>query len=964
MRRILFTAVIILLQLRVYGQGPKIFSPHDFSPQEGMITREEIPFRKEMCLNGLWKFQPVSLPAGYEFEKGIVPELPAPSKDRWETVPIKIPSPWNVNAWATGNPASGYMTPDALNDGADYVTFPSYPKQWNETYMGWLRRDFTVPGNWKNHRIILHFEAIGGQCQIVVNGKKIFEHFDSQLPFDVDITDVVKEDEKNELLVGVRRARLFNKEGGKIDYVSGSYWGDVGGIWQDVFLWGLSPVRVTDVFVKPSVSQDVLAMEVTLQNDTEKEVVISISGDIRPWINLAGEDVRSGPVPNWKLGGAVIGIPSQKATIKPGARHIINIEQKINGQLELWSPDRPALYGLVLALHSGRTQVDKYYQRFGWREFDIRGSDFFLNGKKIQMVGDFSHFFGAMYTSRRFVWTFYKMIKDINGNFVRPHAMLGPRLYLDLADEMGLVVLDETGIFGSHLRNDMQSDLFWENSGKQVEGMVRRDRNHPSVFGWSIANEMITAMKFMKKPEEEIDRVKNELKKLADRARELDETRKWVSCDGDEDLDGHLPVWTKHYGHNLHNVPDLDKPMAVGESGGTYYAKPGQLSVFNGEESFRNYRGRSEALAIDAYQNITKVAKQKLAAFAVSELMWFGLEFLPIGLDDPSRDPLPTDGIWFGPFVEGKPGMQPERIGPWSSSLNPGFDKNLPLYKPLPFFEAVKAGYANPPQPSPWDHFHPQQSRPKVIIENPFKSVRFIGDTRAPLYVRLKEIGIRFAEGKKKRPEAMVVIDAGSIGTEQMKAAKKLMEAASEKKGTILILGVTNDQALANISGLLPEKLLLTNREATQLLPIENNPIGASFYLQDLYFAENQKNKYIMERGLDGPLVEKSKVLLTAANTDWSRFNDRTESVKCPAIVRYEYKKKEPGNALVEIPLNEGRLFVTSIDCFTRSAKHDRLWQQLLSRIGVELQYANAAPESEEAAKINDLLRGGPPVDE
>ena len=957
-------AISSLLCLGAYGQRNKVLFQHDFSPQEGMITSVEMPFRKELCLNGLWKFQPVALPAGYEFEKGIVPDLPAPSEGGWDTVPIKIPSPWNVNSWATGNPASGYMPQDALDDGADYVTFPSYPLRWNETYMGWLQRSFTVPAAWDGDRIILHFEAVGGHCQIVINGKKVYEHFDSQVPFDVDITDVVKQNGKNELLVGVRRVRLFNKERGQIDYVSGSYWGDVGGIWQDVFLWGLPPVRVADVFVKPIVSQGVLALEVTVQNDTDKEVDLTISGDVQPWINLAGDDVISGPVPNWKLGEAVIKIPSERARLKPRTRKVIVLKQNVHNQLRLWSPDSPNLYGLVLSLHSEHQPIDRYYQRFGWREFDIRGTDFLLNGKKIQMTGDFSHFFGVMYTSRRFVWSFYKMIKDIHGNFVRPHAMLGPRLYLDLADEMGLMVLDETGIFGSHLRNDMQSPLFWENCKQHVEGMLRRDRNHPSVFGWSIANEMITAMKFLKKPEHEIQRVKNELKKLADRAHEMDGTRKWVSCDGDEDLDGHLPVWTKHYGHNLHNVPDLDKPMAVGESGGTYYAKPEQLSVFNGEEAFRDYRGRSEALAIDAYQNITKVAKPKLAAFAVSELVWFGLEFLPLGLDDPSRDPLPTDGVWFGPFIEGKPGMQPERIGPWSSPLNPGFDKDLPMYKPLPFFEAVKAAYAHPAQPSPWDHFHPQKMRRKITVEDPFTTVKFIGDTKAELYGRLRDIGVIFTEANKKASDRMIVIDASSIRKEQVPSARKLLERVGNRQGTVLILGLTNEQALENISGLLPEELVLTTRRATQLLPVETHPIGASFYLSDLYFAENQENKQILQKGLAGPLVDKGSVLLTAANTDWSKFNDRTESVKCAAIIRYEHKKKEPGNALVEIPLDKGKLFVTSIDCFARSAKHDRFWQQLLSRIGLQLQHENILPESEEAVKINDLLRGGPPVEE
>ena len=63
------------------------------------------------------------------------------------------------------------------------------------------------------------------------------------------------------------------------------------------------------------------------------------------------------------------------------------------------------------------------------------------------------------------------------------------------------------------------------------------------------------------------------------RGRELDPTRVWLSCDGDEDLSGQLPVWSKHYGHDLPALPAVDKPQMVGESGGTYYATPKQLAI-------------------------------------------------------------------------------------------------------------------------------------------------------------------------------------------------------------------------------------------------------------------------------------------------------------------------------------------------------------------------------------------------
>ncbi|MBC7565879.1 MAG: hypothetical protein H7223_02835 [Pedobacter sp.] len=86
--------------------------------------------------------------------------------------------------------------------------------------------------------------------------------------------------------------------------------------------------------------------------------------------------------------------------------------------------------------------------RFGWRSLTIKGRDFYLNNEKIQCFGDLQHPFGPYICSRRFAWAWYKMIKDVGRNSVRPQAQTWPRVYYDLADEMGLMVLDETALFG------------------------------------------------------------------------------------------------------------------------------------------------------------------------------------------------------------------------------------------------------------------------------------------------------------------------------------------------------------------------------------------------------------------------------------------------------------------------------------------------------------------------------------
>ncbi|MBV9849131.1 MAG: hypothetical protein JO250_05520, partial [Armatimonadetes bacterium] len=168
---------LILLAFTLPGWAITRFS-RDFAPQEGLVAPPERPWRAELCLNGRWQFQPVPLPAGYDVKNG-PPALPPPTPAGWSKTPIRIPSPWNVNSFSAG-------------DGGDFRCFPSYPVAWEQASMGWLRRRFRVPAAWRGRRLALHFEAVAGDCRVWLNGKQLTEHFDSFLPFEVDVTDAVR----------------------------------------------------------------------------------------------------------------------------------------------------------------------------------------------------------------------------------------------------------------------------------------------------------------------------------------------------------------------------------------------------------------------------------------------------------------------------------------------------------------------------------------------------------------------------------------------------------------------------------------------------------------------------------------------------------------------------------------------------------------------------------------------------
>jgi len=397
-----------------------------FAPQEGLTAPIEKPWRQEICLNGSWEFQPVDLPAGYHLSQG-APALPEPAPNGWSSAKIRIPSPWNINSF-------GYSSNN----------FPSYPAAWSKARMGWLRRQFTVPAGWEGKRLVLNFEAVSGRVQVVVNGHPVAEHFDNSLPFQIDITEFVEFQGPNTLMLGIRQASLFDVQGkyGKITYPSGSNWNrELIGVWQDVFLRALPPVRVDDIAVRPLVDQNVLELLVTVRNNTADPQSFRLGGDIQPWINESGKDVLSAPEPKWSLGKSVLKLAGMNGIAGPRASTTLTVRVPVRGELKLWTPDTPNLYGLVLDIQQDAKTTDRFYQRFGWRQWQLKGRDVLLNGKPIQFLADSGHLLGVHHMTRRYAWSWYHALKTANGNAIRLHATIRPRFYLDLADEMGIAIL-------------------------------------------------------------------------------------------------------------------------------------------------------------------------------------------------------------------------------------------------------------------------------------------------------------------------------------------------------------------------------------------------------------------------------------------------------------------------------------------------------------------------------------------
>jgi hypothetical protein len=903
---------------------------HEFAPSETWVKAPEKPLRDDISLNGAWQFQPVALPPNFKEALDPAPELTPPMADGWEKTPLKIPSPWDVNSFA-----------DIKGQGGDFRCYPSYPKAWEEIKMGWLRRTFTVPAAWKGRRVLIHIAAAAGDLQFQVNGKDAGKRFDIFFPFDIDVTDLVQYGASNEILVGVRKAELFDVRGkyGRRTYQAGSFWGQhVVGLWQDVDLVAVPVVRVSDVFVQPLVDQDTLKAEVTLHNDGSSDAQVDVSGSIAPWVSLAPKEGIDAPVPTWKLGDtAALSLPASTVTVPAHGDKIVTLEQKVGPALKFWTPDEPNLYGLLVNVKSGGAAIDCKYTRFGWRQVTLKGSDLLLNGQPLVLKGDSWHFLGIPQMTRRYPWAWFTALHDAHLNAVRLHAEPYPEFYLDVADEMGIMVLDETAIWASDGGPKLDDDAFWKDTTGHIEQLIRRDRSHPSVFGWSVCNEVKPIVQnVFHNPPGMYDKLLGYYSTWNDLCHQLDPTRQWVSADGDDDGGGALPAFVIHYGDagTMERAAASGKPWGVGEASSAYYSTPEQVAKTYGEHAYDSFLGRMEGVAVETYAHLLNQRKYGASYRSVFNVVWYGLQPLPLGLPDTTKPPTLDDGVFFPAFVEGKPGVQPERLGPYCTTLNPGYDPSLPLYQTWPLFDAIKDAQAEPPVDFPLSNPPPapaDEPPPAPTV----KSVDVLAGAGGKLRDQLAGLGISFDDLKPAGTPEVLFIDGANPPEAD---AQQAMESVLAAGGTVMVWGVGSD-ALPKLNALLPAPLELTDRKSSSLVCDVADPVTVGLKPSGMYFSELSP-QIILDGGLGGPLVEKSSVLLKACDTDWLKWNKQAEYAKTAMVLRSEREAKPSGAALIEVKQGTGRLLVCNLPVDSPLFKAQTLDRQILENLGIPLKPA------------------------
>lgn len=363
--------------------------------------------------------------------------------------------------------------------------------------IGWYRKSFVLDSTDADKRIYVDFDGVMAYAQVWLNGQYVGGWPYGYNSFRLDLTPYVRTGGENLLAVRTDTEKWESR------------WYPGAGIYRNVWLVKTGQVqvkhwsaRMRTACLTESTARLDLSLEV--ENHLDKDVEAVVKGEV---YELDSTDC---------FGRRVLRLPAQEVRLSARSAQAVKLEDELD-DCKRWDIGSPNRYVARLTVSVGGQVTDRYDVPFGIRETEFSRQGFFLNGRKVALQGVCLHHdlgaLGAAFNlsaqERQL-----RIMQEMGCNAIRTsHNPPAPEL-LDLADKMGLLVMDEA--FDAWARGKRTWDynkLYNEWHEKDLQAMVRRDWNHPSVIIWSIGNEV------MEQRDVEMTR------HLAGIVRELDDTR-------------------------------------------------------------------------------------------------------------------------------------------------------------------------------------------------------------------------------------------------------------------------------------------------------------------------------------------------------------------------------------------------------------------------------------------------------
>ena len=409
-------------------------------PVDIALFPQQNDIRNTLKISGIWKFKKDSLEVG--------------EHDNWKNGlknarQIAVPGSWN----------------EQFTDMRDYLG------------MGWYETNTWVPAAWKGQRIYIRVGSANYAAKVWVNGQAVGMHEGGHLPFAFEISEKIRWKSTNRIVIQVEnklkpsRVPTGNVEGGffsnfpKSNYDFFPY----AGLHRDVWLYTVpSFASVKDISVKTEIKQGngVVSLEV-FGADKARLGQVVISGD--------GQEYTAGLAFLDKKAIATITIPNA----------------------HLWSTEDPFLYKMDVTLSRKKEIIDRYSMDIGIRTIEVTENQLLLNGKPIFLKGFGKHedfpIFGKG-TAHPVMVKDFELMKWTGANSFRTSHYPYDEAFLRMADREGFLIIDETPAVGLFFHGDTTDLALRQQMCRQyIDELITRDKNHPSVIMWCIANEPFPA---------------------------------------------------------------------------------------------------------------------------------------------------------------------------------------------------------------------------------------------------------------------------------------------------------------------------------------------------------------------------------------------------------------------------------------------------------------------------------------
>ncbi len=506
------SAVKVLLPFYLFTFLP--LNAHDWEDQSILQINRE-PARAnfhhagEISLNGEWKFNwtltPDEQPDGFwqtDF-----------NDSSWKTFPV--PADWEMN---------GYGTPIYSSSGYTFKINPPYvmttPKESYTAYVernptGVYRRTFTIPAEWQDKEVFIHFGSVSSAFYVWVNGQRVGYSQGAMEPAEFRITPYINPSPNPSRGRGVQKA---SPRGGLegvnhitlevLKYSDGSYLEDqdqwrLAGIHRGIYLYATEKIRIRDFGVRTILDKDyrdaqlIIHPELAVSEGQRGEgyyvtaALYAPDGQvvIAPSLSKEGRGGSADTMLNLDAKGSILNDRTPQRGYPKWGWLTATVKNP-----KKWTAETPNLYTLELLLKDSLDQtVQKITTKVGFRSVEIKNGQLLVNGIPTRLRGVNRH---EMDPKTGKVMTEELMLRDIrlmkqaNVNAVRTCHYPNCERWYELCDSLGLYVMDEADIEEHGLRGRLASDPSWAAAWiDRMQRLVIRDRNHPSVIFWSLGNE-------------------------------------------------------------------------------------------------------------------------------------------------------------------------------------------------------------------------------------------------------------------------------------------------------------------------------------------------------------------------------------------------------------------------------------------------------------------------------------------